>query len=103
MGGADGGEAGERAFADAALLADKTHRLGRLVVSAHRSPQRYCRGEARLRRGANTSRAPHRSLEIFHFVERPDFDFGRTGHRIGAALHPVNRLLEALDLPDPKA
>src|ERR1700682_3897462 len=30
--------------------------------------------------------------EVGHFVNRPDFDFARAGHRIGAALHPLDRL-----------
>src|SRR6185312_14967226 len=40
------------------------------------------------------------SLQIGHLVERPDFDLARPHHRIGATLHPSDRLCHVLDFPD---
>src|SRR5262245_62049846 len=40
---------------------------------------------------------------LLPFLDRPDLDLRRHGHRIGAALHPGNRLLHGRQLPDPVA
>src|SRR5579864_4851973 len=43
------------------------------------------------------------SSQISALVERPDFDLARSRHRIGAALHPGDRLVDVLDVPEPEA
>jgi hypothetical protein len=43
-----------------------------------------------------------RVAEVGHFEHLPDFDLARTGHWIGAALHPLDRLGHVLDLPQPE-
>ncbi len=44
-----------------------------------------------------------RLLEISQLEERPDFDFTRSRHRIGAALHPRDGLIHIFDFPEPEA
>ena len=46
---------------------------------------------------------PTSSSQISHLVQRPDFDLARSRHRIGAALHPGDRLVHVLDFPEPEA
>src|SRR3954454_18178003 len=43
------------------------------------------------------------SSQIGHLVQRPDFDFTRSRHGIGAALYPGDRLIHVLDFPEPEA
>src|SRR5580698_6510102 len=43
------------------------------------------------------------SIEIFHFIKFADFDDRRPGHGIGAPLHPLDRFIEVMHLPDPIA
>src|SRR5690606_5770771 len=45
----------------------------------------------------------HRLAEILQLVERTDLQLARPGHRIGAALGPLDRLVHVPDLPDPIA
>src|SRR3546814_12099279 len=42
-------------------------------------------------------------LEILHAVERADLDLAGAEHRVRAALHPFDRFVERLHLPDPVA
>src|SRR3954468_1235367 len=44
-----------------------------------------------------------RRAEVGGLEHWADFDFARAGHRIGAALHPCDRLGHVLDLPEPEA
>src|ERR1700730_17308248 len=46
---------------------------------------------------------PTSSSQISHLVQRPDFDLARSRHRIGAALHPGDRLVHVPDFPEPEA
>ena len=116
MRGADREQPRERALADTALLADETDGDRPLAVLAHASPPRGRRvspardDRARRLRLARAPRAiapaalsSRRSAEIFHFVKRADFDLGWTRHRGWASFDPVDRLVEARDLPDPVA
>ena len=41
--------------------------------------------------------------EILQLIERADLDLARAGHRVGAALHPLDRLGHVFDLPNPVA
>src|SRR5450755_434262 len=41
--------------------------------------------------------------EILHLIELPDFDVGALGHGVGCTLHPANRFLQRLALPNPVA
>src|SRR5690242_12050850 len=43
------------------------------------------------------------SLQVGGFVQRPDLDLARPGHGVRAALHPGDRLVHVLDLPQPEA
>src|SRR5688572_30030687 len=45
----------------------------------------------------------HRVAEILDLVERTDLDLARPHHRVGAALHPLGRLVHVLDFPQPIA
>src|SRR5580765_7490251 len=40
--------------------------------------------------------------EVGHLEQRPDLDLARSRHGIGAALHPRDRLVHVLDLPEPE-
>src|SRR3954471_15694621 len=41
--------------------------------------------------------------EVGCLEHRADFDLAWTGHRIGAALHPLHSFSHVLDLPEPEA
>src|SRR5271165_3343602 len=49
------------------------------------------------------ARGPGPSGEILHLEQFADLDGGGAGHRVGAALDPVDRLVEVFYLPDPVA
>src|ERR1700730_6754585 len=69
-------------------------------------------GRGGLRRSLSSGRAwrgpvglthPTSSSQISRLVQRPYLDLARSRHRIGAALHPRDRLAHALDFPEPEA
>src|SRR3954451_21941345 len=70
-----------------AAAMDKLSAVGRLFAEAV-----FLVGELRRQRLAEVSRLEH----------RPDFDLARAGYRIGAALHPFDRLGHVLNLPEPE-
>src|SRR5262245_41819230 len=55
------------------------------------------------RRTYSSSRRCLVGTQINHLVQRPNFDLARSRHRIGAALHPGDRLVHVLDFPEPEA
>src|SRR3954464_9871241 len=67
---------------------DKLSAVGRLFAEAV-----FLVGELRRQRLAEVGGLEHRA----------DLDLARAGHRIGAALHPGDRLRHILDLPEPEA
>jgi hypothetical protein len=67
---------------------DKFSAVGRLFAEAA-----FLFGELRRQRLAEVSGLEHWA----------DLDLARAGHRIGAALHPCDRLGHVLDLPQPEA
>src|ERR1700712_4433249 len=43
------------------------------------------------------------SLEVGRLIKRPDFDLARSGHGVGATLHPCDRFVHVRNLPQPEA